>query len=205
MNWQAIQNYVRQAVSAALNCPLNNVWWEGEPEAGAYLPVLNLPIFGNPEHEEFAVHLKLLSVDALGIDFLEPGIAETAEPNDVLYGNRTFRVQVKIICDNQRPGKESVGSLSARLRSRLRFATARDLLRDGQLAISDILPTFNADVWADDRQSSVGITEILMLAAEADTDTMSDGGYFDHVEVASETLIDPSGDPAVPQIELEIP
>lgn len=193
MNWTAQQAAIKAAVVAALGVSASQVRWQHEADAATWAPFPS-------------VLLSLRNPRGLGIDQVRYDYDAQAEALIPTYeGPREVTVEIKIESDSQVPGADAVGQLSSQLRTRLRWHRIRAELDTAELGLSTIGQTVQADYRSDGRMVSAAVTEVLLLAAETESDTVSSGIYFDTVEVESETLNGPDGEPLPEQENLTIP
>jgi len=173
MDWAAIRAAIRTAVVSATGLAASRVYWGDTKEEAA----MRL----SP-----SIKLKLRSPQDVGWDETR---YEFDEEEDKLVpvrcGQRRFVVTISVEAQDQTDGRESVGALSSTLRTRLQRASVRAALRTSGVALSDVLTTQEHDYSAEDRRISVGITDVVFLAAENDVDTSDPGDYIATVEATT--------------------
>lgn len=168
-----MRSAIRAAVVSATGLAASRVYWGDTKEECA----MRL----SP-----SVKLKLRSPQDVGWDEVR---YEFDEEEDKLVpmqcGQRRFVVTVSVEAQDQTDGREAVGALSSTLRTRLQRPSVREALRTSGIALSDVLTTQEHDYSAEDRRVSVGVTDVVFLAAENDVDTSDPGDYISNAELTS--------------------
>lgn len=168
MNWGAMQEAMRVAVCAAVGCPLEQCHWVHARPAAAWI---NFPM----------VQLQLRSPRTVGVDetryrTVEDRYQESQE------GPREFILEIRIETETQVPGIDT-WQLSSQMRARLRKPSILAVFQNAGMGIGAIAQTNYAGYQSDSRMISASITEVTMLAAETDSDTLSSSDYFSHVDL----------------------
>ena len=185
MNWQTLREAIRDAVVAATGLPDTDVVWQGTREATGWHSWPNAT--GLPPA---IAELSLRQLGAMGWDEVRKTYSDSPSPNRTvaLVGNRRLQLAVRIESQRQDDGQDAVGALSGLLRTRVYRPSILAALHAAGLAVATVRDTIERDFVDDqDRTISVGITEILIFAAENDSDAPETGeGWIDAARVASE-------------------
>jgi hypothetical protein len=120
---------------------------------------------------------KGLGQDALAFDY----DADNDKLLPVVTGPRQFFVTVRMTAETQTPGAEPVGYTAEKLRTRLLWPRISRILSAADVAIQVIRETINAPVVLDGRQTAVALVDIVFNAAQNETDSDDEGGYFTKV------------------------
>lgn len=182
MDWATTQEAIRQAVITATGIPDADVVWYGTSEGWRSFPRVDL-ITRIPEG---------VGVDEDRMD---------SEGEHTICGTRRFTLSVRIEADTGAPGAESVAHLAGRLRTRLRRAAVLALLQAAGVATERVDRTqeFERET-AEGRRVSLSVTDVLLSVAENDTDDSNTDEWIESVDLTSDTLDDPDGDPHDPQV-----
>ena len=179
MIFAAIREALRLAVVSALDVPDTDVYWKGTNAANSWHSWD--PAAGRPP---VRVELRLQLVQASGIDEVRQHYdSGSGMRTEELCGNRELTVSVRIESESQADGEDAVGQLASYLRTRLRRPTILAALQAAGLGLADILPTVTADYVDQDRDLSVSVTDLLVLAAESDKAAPTGTGWIEKVAV----------------------
>lgn len=186
MDWPTLREAIRDAVVAATGLPDTDVFWQGSREATGWHSYPSAD--GRPPA---TAELSLRQLGGFGgWDEVRKTYSATPTPNRTvaLVGNRKLQLGVRIESQRQDDGQDAVGALSGLLRTRILRPSILDALRAAGLAVSTVRDTIERDFEdLHDRVISVGITEIVIFAAENDADAPEQGeGWIEGVRVASE-------------------
>ena len=190
MDWATIRETIRSTIGYVAGVASTDIRWVGTPEAGTW-------------HNSPHIDLVLSRVAAVGVD--ESRYEYLPDPDDAVKmtqaGQWEITVMVRVEADSQVNGEEAVGQLMSNIRTRLRRPEILSALQTNGLALARIEDTINADFVTQDRMVSLAQTNLLFLAAESDyLDDFSD--FIENVQLDSDTLDDPAGDPEDPQISI---
>lgn len=190
MNWTTIRSAIRSAVISASG--LTDVEWRNT---------------GASSGMRLDPHVDLVLRSPVGIGIDEPRYTydeDTDQLIPALSGQRSFAVSVRIVSQDQGDGAESVGARSSSLRTRLRRESVAAALYAAGISLASIRETIEQDFESDDRMFSLGITDIIFLAAENDVDDVAAGDWIKSTQIDSDTLRDVDGLATEEQISLLI-
>jgi len=138
--------------------------------------------------------------------FQQIGVDEIRYQNDptdplklvpAVVGNRRMRISVKVESMSQEPNGSAM-FYAERIRTRLKFPSVVDIMRDAGVALIESLPTVSAPYLIDDRMRARAVLDLSFAVASCDLDEPIE--TIGSLEIASDTLDDISGTPVSIQI-----